>query len=103
MVDSAYHKARLHQLDFIGEFLQTNVKNGVFMNLDSRYAEYFQNIQVNLEETWDYWNLCMQCLTLESYLLMSWNSGYLRQASLNINARCIFIISMHHMEQKLLF
>ena len=41
MVDSAYHKARLHQLDFIGEFLQTNVKNGVFMNLDSRYAEYF--------------------------------------------------------------
>ena len=40
---SAYadeHKSRLHQLDFIGAFLQENFKNRVFVNLDSRYAYY---------------------------------------------------------------
>ena len=31
-------KARVHQLDFIGKFLQAKVKNGVFVKLDSRYA-----------------------------------------------------------------
>ena len=35
------HKSRVHQLDFIGEFLQASVKNRVFVKLDSRYGEYF--------------------------------------------------------------
>ena len=32
------HKARLHQLDFIGEFLKSNIKHRVFVKLDSRYV-----------------------------------------------------------------
>ena len=39
--DSAKHKARVHQLDFIGAFLQAKVKNRVFVMLDIRYIDYF--------------------------------------------------------------
>ena len=63
----------------------------------------FQNIQVILEEPEDYWNLCMEWLTLGSYFLISWHSVWLKQDSYNINFRCLYIISMHHMEQTLLF
>ena len=35
------HKAIVHKLYFIGEFLQTKVKNGVFVKLDSRYEDSF--------------------------------------------------------------
>ena len=35
------HRARVHQLDFIGAFLQEKVKNRVFLKLDSRYEDYF--------------------------------------------------------------
>ena len=38
---AAKHKARVHQLDFIGAFLQAKVKNRVFVNLDMKYADYF--------------------------------------------------------------
>ena len=41
LADSAKHKARVHQLDFIGSFLQAKVKNRVFVKLDMRYADYF--------------------------------------------------------------
>ena len=41
LADAAKHKARVHQLDFIGAFLQANVKNRVFFKLDMRYAAYF--------------------------------------------------------------
>ena len=41
LADTAKHKARVHQLDFIGAFLQANVKNRVFVKLDMRYAAYF--------------------------------------------------------------
>ena len=41
LADAEKHKARVHQLDFIGEFLQANVKNRVFVKLDMRYAAYF--------------------------------------------------------------
>ena len=34
-------KARVHQLDLIGKFLQAKVKNRVFVNLVNRYADYF--------------------------------------------------------------
>ena len=41
LADAAKHKARIHQLDFIGALLQANVKNRVFVKLDMRYAAYF--------------------------------------------------------------
>ena len=41
LADSVKNKARVHQLDFIGGFLQAKVRNRVFVKLDSRYADYF--------------------------------------------------------------
>ena len=38
---AAKHKARFHQLYFIGAFLQAKVKNWVFVKLDIRYTYYF--------------------------------------------------------------
>ena len=42
LADAAKNKARVHQLDFIGVFLQANVKNRVFVKLDMRYVAYFK-------------------------------------------------------------
>ena len=39
--DSAKHKAIVHQIDFIGAFLQANVKDRVFVKLDNTYEAYF--------------------------------------------------------------
>ena len=39
--DAAKHKARVHQLDFIGEIFKAKVRNRVFFKLDIRYTEYF--------------------------------------------------------------
>ena len=41
LADAAKHKARVHQLYFIGEFLQAKVKNRVFVKLGIRYIDYF--------------------------------------------------------------
>ena len=41
LADAAKHTARVHQLDFIGSFLQAKVKNRVFVKLDIRYTDYF--------------------------------------------------------------
>ena len=41
LADATKHKARVHQLDFIGAFLQEKVKSRVFVKLDSRYTDYF--------------------------------------------------------------
>ena len=41
LIDAAKHKARVHQLDFIGLFLQAKVNNIVFVKLDVRYTDYF--------------------------------------------------------------
>ena len=41
LADAAKNKAIVHQLDFIGAFLQAKVKNRVFAKLDNRYTEYF--------------------------------------------------------------
>ena len=41
LADAAKHKSRVHQVDFIGAFLQANFKNRVFVKLDMRYAAYF--------------------------------------------------------------
>ena len=37
--DATKHNARVHQLYFVGSFLQAKVKNRVFEKLDSRYTE----------------------------------------------------------------
>ena len=37
--DSTKHKVIVHQLYFIGEFLQEKVKNRVFVKLDIRYTD----------------------------------------------------------------
>ena len=41
LADAAKHKARAHQLDFIGALLKSKVKNKVFVKLDIRYTDYF--------------------------------------------------------------
>ena len=41
LADAAKNKARVHQLDFIGAFLQAQVKNRVFVILNIIYAAYF--------------------------------------------------------------
>ena len=41
LTDAVKHKARVHQLDYIGAFFQAKVKNRVFVKLDSRYVDYF--------------------------------------------------------------
>ena len=41
LADATKHKARVHQLDFIGALLQGIVNNRVFVKLDSRYADDF--------------------------------------------------------------
>ena len=41
LADEAKHKARVHQLDFIGTLLQEIFKNRIFVKLDSRYTDYF--------------------------------------------------------------
>ena len=41
LADAAKHKARVHQIDFIGEFVPAKVKNIVFVKLNMRYADYF--------------------------------------------------------------
>ena len=40
MEDATKHKARVHQLDFIGALLQAKVKIRVSVKLDSRYTYY---------------------------------------------------------------
>ena len=41
LADATKHKARVHQLYFIGAFLQAKFKNRVFVKLDSRYTDEF--------------------------------------------------------------
>ena len=41
LADAAKHKARVHQLYFIGAFLQAKLNNRVFVKLDIRYTDYF--------------------------------------------------------------
>ena len=41
LTDANKHKARVHILYFIRELLQAKVKNRVFVNFYSRYADYF--------------------------------------------------------------
>ena len=47
LLDADKNKARVHQLDFIGAFLQAKVKNRVFVTLYSRYVDYFPEYSNN--------------------------------------------------------
>ena len=49
----AKHKAKVHQLDFIGAFLQKKVKNRVSVKLDSRYADYFPEYSNDFGRSFD--------------------------------------------------
>ena len=49
LADTAKLKVRVHQLDFVGEFLKAKVKNRVFVKLDIIYTVSFQNMQSTLE------------------------------------------------------
>ena len=61
------HKARVHQLDFIGALLKAKVKNGVFVKLDSKYAYYFP----------EYYNYFGRALILLKSMYGMTNSGKL--------------------------
>ena len=37
LADYSKHKTRVQKLDSIGEFLQANIKHGVFFKFDSRH------------------------------------------------------------------
>ena len=41
LADAAKYKSIIHQLDFIGAFLQAKVKNRVIVKLDIRYTYHF--------------------------------------------------------------
>ena len=41
LVDAVKNKSRVHQLNFIGDFLQTKVTNRLFVKLGNIYAHYF--------------------------------------------------------------
>ena len=87
----------------LDHYCSQNFKIGYLWSWTVYIQIIFQNIQITLEETWYYLSLCMELLTLESYFLISLQSGYLRQASLNINVRYIYIITMHQIEQNISF
>ena len=50
LADEAKHKARVHQLDFIGAFLQANVKDRVLLSWTKDMKLILQNIQNTLED-----------------------------------------------------
>ena len=50
--DAANNKERVHQLDFIGEFLQSNVKHGVFWSWTVDMDNTYQNMPTILKDHW---------------------------------------------------
>ena len=79
MAGAVKHKGGVHQLDFIGAFLQSKVNDRVFVKFDSRYAYYFPEYSSYSGRALRLLNLCMELLTLEIYLMMSFHSGWLKQ------------------------
>ena len=67
LADAAKHRARVHQLDFIGAFLQAKAKNRVFVILNMRYAAYFP----------EYTQYFGRALKLLKYMYGMTNSGKL--------------------------
>ena len=50
LADAAKHRARVHQLDFIGSFLKSKVKKRVFSSWTLGIEIIFQNMHSTLEE-----------------------------------------------------
>ena len=50
LADSAKHKARVNQLDFIGAFLKANVKDRFLLSWTRYMKLIFQNIHNTLED-----------------------------------------------------
>ena len=67
LADVTKHKTRVHQLYFIGAFLQAKVKSIVFVKLDSRYTDYFP----------EYSNYLGRALRLLKSMFVMTNSGNL--------------------------
>ena len=74
LVDVFKHKARAHQLYFIGAFLQEIFKNRVFVKLDSRYADFFSG----------YSKYFGRALVLLKSMYGMTNSGYLFSNELTV-------------------
>ena len=99
----AKHKARVHQLDFIGALFQAKVKNKVFVKLDIRYTDYFP----------EYAQYFGRALRLLRSMYGMANSGrffadeltesLLGQYLFNNNVRCLSIIIIHPMDLNFLF
>ena len=51
LADADKHKARVHQLDFIGTFLQAKVKNRFLSSWTLGIQNIFQNMHSTLAET----------------------------------------------------
>ena len=49
LADDVKHNRRVHQLDFIGTFLQAIVKNRIFVYLGSRYIDYLPEYSSHFE------------------------------------------------------
>ena len=105
LADEAKHQARVHQLDFIGEFLQAKVKNRVFVKLDSRYADYFPEYSNYFEGALrllksmygmtNYGNLCAYELTkwsLEAGFIQSQCQMYIYYKYAPDEKYCCFIL-----------
>ena len=54
LADADKHKARVHQLDFIGALFQAKVKNRVLSSCILGIQILFLNMQSTLEEPWYY-------------------------------------------------
>ena len=103
LVDATKQKAIFHRLYFIGALLQAKVKNRVYVNLDSRYtdclpkyAKYVGRALILLKSMYGMTNY-------GKLFLVSQKNSYLKQLLSNMNVRCLSIISMHQMDQKLLY
>ena len=59
LADASKHRERVHQLDFIGAFLQAKVKNRVLVKLDMRYADYFPEYVQYFGRALKFLNPCM--------------------------------------------
>ena len=71
LADTAKHKSRVHQLDFIGSFLQAKVKNRVFFKLDIRYTDYFSEYTKYFGRALRLLKSILALLTMGSCLMMS--------------------------------
>ena len=101
LADAYKHKARVHQFDFIGAFLQANVKHRVFVKLNIRYGDYFL----------EYYNYFGRPIILKKSIYGMTNSGKLFSYELtnwlidvvgfkNNNVICPYTTSMHHIDPK---